>query len=102
MSDGGRPVLWVRPGQAFNAEADDGKPVALSRGDVAFIEGNEIELAFSTDRDRLIDIRYPDETSFLEMLKRYWLWLVLIGWLLASAGFIYLLRSVYQSRKAGD
>ncbi len=101
VSDGGRTALWIRPGVDFASGVSAGKPVSLGRGDVAFIDGNGIELAFSTERDRLVDISYPDETSFLELLKRYWLWLVVIGWLLASAGFVYLLRSVYKSRKPG-
>ncbi|PEQ10493.1 hypothetical protein B2G71_21945 [Novosphingobium sp. PC22D] len=100
LRDDDRPILWIRPGGNFAqlAEADI-NAAGLSRGDVAFFDGDGAILAFSTQRDRLIDIRYPDRTDIADLVRRYHLWLIGAGWLLVSLGFIYLLRRIYQARR---
>ena len=94
------PVLWLRPGSNFAslAQADPGD-VTLSYGNVALIGSEQIDLSFSTTRDRLIDIRYPESFSFGAFLSEYRLWFIGLGWLLLSIGFIYILRKVYASRQ---
>lgn len=96
----GRPMLWVRPGKDFASFAQSELEAGLSRGNVAFLDGGRISLALSTERDRLIDIRYPDQASLSQWLARYRLWLIGLGWLIVSAGFIYLLRRVYIARSS--
>ncbi|MCJ2188863.1 cellulose biosynthesis cyclic di-GMP-binding regulatory protein BcsB [Novosphingobium beihaiensis] len=100
VETGGRPALWVRPGSGFAALADAGSAAGLARGNVAFLDTRGIDLAFSTLRDELVEIRYPDQTNLAQWLHRYRLWLIGLGWLLVSAGFIYLLRRIYSARSS--
>lgn len=103
VEDGGEPVLWIRPGSSFNqlssAQFDE---MTLSYGDVALIADNAIDLSFSTQRDRLVDIRYPDSFSLSDFMSEYRLWFIGLGWILASLGFIYILRRIYSSKKSAD
>ena len=103
LNDGSAPVLWIRPGTDFASLANAGSDAfTLSYGDVAIIGADKINLNFSTTRDRLIDIRYPERFSLAQFLSDYSLWLIGLGWLLLSAGFIYILRRVYAGRKAAE
>ena len=103
LNDGSRPVLWIRPGSDFASLADkDSDAFTLSYGDVAIIGADRINLNFSTTRDRLVDIRYPERFSLAQFLSDYSLWFIGLGWLLLSAGFIYILRRVYAGRKAAE
>lgn len=102
LHNDGDPVLWIRPAADFGALTELAEPLDLSYGDIALIGADGIELAFSTERDRLIDIRYPDRTGLAELLDRYRLWLIGLAWLIASVGFIYLLRRVYATRQSDD
>ncbi len=92
-----RPVLWIRPGTAD--DAGTASTVTISSGDVAFVGADRIAFAYSSTGDSMVDIRYPEPTGVERLLERYWLWIVAAGWLLASAGFIYLIRKVLQSRQ---
>ncbi|MBW4331983.1 cellulose biosynthesis cyclic di-GMP-binding regulatory protein BcsB [Stakelama sp. CBK3Z-3] len=97
VRQGDRAVLWIRPGRDFGDLAGvDIDRSGLARGDVAFFDGDGPVLAFSTTRDRLVDINYPEQSSLADLLKRYRLWLIGLGWLIASIGFIYLLRRIYR------
>lgn len=94
------PVLWLKPGNNFGALGNaDPRDLSLSYGNVALIGSEQIDLSFSTERDRLIDIRYPESFSFSQFLSDYRLWFIGLGWLLLSIGFIYILRKVYASRQ---
>lgn len=100
LEQGGRPVLWIRPGVDFAALGASEEPPVLGYGNVAFLAGDQIAFAFHDARERLIDIRYPDESSFAQFLQRYRLWLIGFGWVLLTLGFVYLLRRVIASNKA--
>ena len=50
----------------------------------------------------MIDIRYPEENTISKFLQRYRLWLIGLGWLLVTLGFVYLLRRVIASNKSKD
>ncbi|MBK5951720.1 hypothetical protein CCR93_19910 [Rhodobium orientis] len=100
LQDGdGRPVLWLRPGAAFGKPFEAAAPQELGRGDVAFIDHRGINLAFSTKRDRLIEIRYPDDRSLMQYLKKYRLGIIGGVWLIGSIGFVLLLRGIYRARR---
>ena len=99
IDDGGRPILWIRPGRDFDGLAQADNALPLLRGDVALLDSNGVALAFSTTRDRLVDIHYPERGGFMAMVERYRLWLIVIAWVIASAGFVYLLRQIYKARR---
>ena len=92
---GGTTGLWLRPAADFAALNE---PMALDRGDVAFVTDHGVDLAFSTKRDRLIDIRYPDRLNIFAYLTKYRLWLIAVAWLVITAGFIWSLRRLYRRR----
>jgi hypothetical protein len=92
---GGNAGLWLRPAADFSSPNE---ALALDRGDVAFVTDRGIDLAFSTKRDRLIDIRYPDQLNVFAYLAKYRLWLIALAWLAITAGFIWSLRRLYRRR----
>ncbi|MXO66070.1 cellulose biosynthesis cyclic di-GMP-binding regulatory protein BcsB [Altericroceibacterium endophyticum] len=99
LNDGDRSVLWIRPGANFASLNMDQDAETLGLGNVALADEHEIMMAYSTTRDRLVDIRYPDQVQISELLERYRVWLIGLGWLILSAGFVYLLR---RSRRPKD
>jgi hypothetical protein len=95
-------VVWIKPGADFAALATSASPPVLSYGNVAFLAGDQLDFAFHNARERLIDIRYPEENTFSQFLSRYRLWLIGLGWLLVTLGFVYLLRRVIVANKTKD
>ena len=102
LEQGGRTVVWIKPGADFAALATSASPPVLSYGNVAFLAGDQLDFAFHNARERLIDIRYPEENTFSQFLSRYRLWLIGLGWLLVTLGFVYLLRRVIVANKTKD
>ncbi|MBX7480939.1 cellulose biosynthesis cyclic di-GMP-binding regulatory protein BcsB [Qipengyuania qiaonensis] len=102
LEQGGRPLLWIRPGADFAALESSASPPVLGYGNVAFLAADQLDFAFNDERERLIDIRYPDESSFAQFFQRYRLWFIGLGWLLLTLGFVYLLRRVIASNKPKD
>ncbi len=104
LATGNRLVLWIRPGTDFDTSpkvTGDLTP-ALDRGDVAFVERGRTTLAFSTVRDRLIDIQYPERFNLVTFFVRYRLWLIALGWLIVTIAFLQLLRGIYRARRKSD
>ncbi|WP_299309594.1 hypothetical protein [uncultured Croceicoccus sp.] len=99
---GDRTLLWIRPGSAFASLAQSAEPAVLGFGNVAFLDGDRIDFAFNSERERLIDIRYPDRFSVWQFFERYRLWIIGLGWLLVTLGFVYLLRRVLSSYRSDD
>ncbi len=97
--DGARSVLWIRPGRDFSQLTQLPEDLRLASGDVAFVAEDGIRLAFSTTRDELVQINYPESFSLTQFFRQYRGWIVLLGWVAASAGFIWLLRKVYSARR---
>ena len=102
LEQNGRSVLWIRPGSDFATLGSSASPPALGYGNVAFLAGDQVDFAFHDERERLIDIRYPEENTISKFLQRYRLWLIGLGWLLVTLGFVYLLRRVIASNKSKD
>lgn len=102
IEDGGRPILWIRPGKNFAQLTQLPQDARLASGDVAFIASDGVRLAFSTTRDEIVKINYPESFSLTKFFRQYRGWIILIGWLAASAGFIWLLRKVYTAQRRED
>ncbi|MCW2307720.1 cellulose biosynthesis cyclic di-GMP-binding regulatory protein BcsB [Rhodobium gokarnense] len=96
----GRQVLWIRPGTSFDEPVDSAEPPELGLGNVAFLDRQGISLAFSTKRDRLIQIRYPDAGGLAQYLEQYRLGMIGGGWLIATVGFVLLLRGISRARRS--
>lgn len=93
----GHPGIWVKP-----LAADNSLPappaLRLGRGDVAFIDQKGVALAMSTDRDALIRVAYPDQTSWTTVAKRFQSWIVGALWLFATITFLFTLQRMRRRR----
>ena len=72
----------------------------LDHGDVAFIDGNGVALAMSTERDTVVKISYPDQVSWLTVAERFRSWIIAGLWLLATAALLLTLQRMFRRRPA--
>ena len=67
--------LWIR-----SVETADGMVVPaslqLDRGNAAIIDKTGVAFAFSSERDRLVEIAYPDRTSMAEIANAWRPWII--------------------------
>ncbi|GAB4062718.1 hypothetical protein GCM10028811_32810 [Uliginosibacterium sediminicola] len=93
--------VWLH---ASGASADWPQPEAidLDRGNVAFINQGGVATALSTERERLIEVRYPEAHSWLDWLERYRAWLVVAAWLLLTLVVLMALRRMYARKQPHD
>ncbi|WP_040326036.1 hypothetical protein [Aurantimonas manganoxydans] len=95
--------LWIRP----DADAGSGDaaapivPVALDRGDVALVDEAGLAFAFSTTRDQLVQVTYPDHLSLTDLARQYWPWIIGALWIIGTLVFVTLLSRIYRRRRAG-
>jgi hypothetical protein len=95
----GQHGIWIKP-----MAEDDALPnpadVHLDHGDVAFIDGNGVALAMSTERDTVVQVSYPDEVSWLSVAGRFRSWIIAGLWLLATATLLLTLQRLFRRRPA--
>ena len=89
--------LWIKPLSADGA-APAPNALRLDRGDVAFIDGNGVALAMSTERDTVVRISYPDQVSWLTVAERFRSWIIAGLWLLATAAVLFVLQRMLRRR----
>lgn len=97
VSANGKPGIWVR-GLANDGSLPSPPLLHIGRGDVAFIDRNGVALAMSTERDTLIRIDYPDQTSWTMVAKRFRSWIIGALWLLATIAFLFVLQRMRRNR----
>lgn len=102
LAQGGRPVLWIRPGRDFRKLAGMSSAARLGYGDIALYDGSGRLFAMHSEREKLVDIQTEGEVSLADWMRENRIWLVLGAWLLVSALFAWLLRQTYLSRDRGD
>lgn len=102
LAQGGRPVLWIRPGREFTKLAGMSSAARLGYGDIALYDGSGRLFAMHSEREKLVDIQTEGEVSLADWMRENRIWLVLGAWLLVSALFAWLLRQTYLSRDRGD
>jgi len=96
----GQPGIWIKP-MAEDESLPNPADVHLDHGDVAFIDGNGIALAMSTERDTVVQIAYPDQVSWLSVAGRFRSWIIAGLWLLATATLLLTLQRLFRRRPAG-
>jgi hypothetical protein len=102
VSAGGHPGIWVKPLSADGALPSP-PSLHLGRGDVAFLDRNGIALAMSTERDTLIRVAYPEQTSWSMVAGRFRSWIVGSLWLFATIAFLFALQRMRRRRpRAAD
>jgi len=95
VSAGEYPGLWIKP-LATDGAAPSPNELRLDHGDVAFIDGNGVALAMSTERDTVVRITYPDQVSWLTIAERFRSWIVGGLWLFATAALLFILQRVFR------
>jgi cellulose synthase operon protein B len=90
--------LWLRSTGADGAIPAP-QTIALDRGNVAFIGPAGVTLALSTERDRLIEVAYPDAPSWQVLVRRYGTWLLLAAWLVITVAMLVALQRMYSRRE---
>jgi len=91
--------LWIKP-LSQDQTMPTPKDVHLDHGDVAFIDGNGVALAMSTEHDTVVRISYPDQVSWLTVAGRFRSWIVAGLWLLATAALLLILQRMLRRRPA--
>ncbi|MCC7425653.1 MAG: hypothetical protein IT557_02010 [Alphaproteobacteria bacterium] len=95
VSAGTQDGLWIRPtGQRLPYA----ETVGLNRGNVAFIDDRGVSLAISTRRDTLVEVAYPEQAGWREMLVRFRVWIVTASWVVLSLLLLALLRRMWRRR----
>jgi cellulose synthase operon protein B len=97
VGQGDASGLWIRPLSA-DSTAPAPTELHLDHGDVAFIDGNGVALAMSSERDTLVRISYPDQVSWLTVAGRFRSWIVGGLWLFATAALLLTLQRVFRRR----
>ncbi len=95
VSSGAFSGVWLRAGP----QSTPPDSLELDRGDVAFIDKSGVNMAFSSTRDDLIDVRYPDQIGILGWLGQHRVWVILAVWIAVTLGFLIFLQRLYRNRK---
>jgi hypothetical protein len=101
VTSGENPGLWIKPLSADGALPAPAE-LHLDRGDVAFIDGNGVALAMSTEHDTVVRISYPDHVSWLTVAERFRFWIIAGLWLLATAALLLTLQRMFRRRPANE
>ena len=97
VTSGDYPGLWIKP-LSTDGSLPTPSELHLDRGDVAFIDGDGVALAMSTERDTVVKISYPDQVSWLTVAERFRSWIIAGLWLLATAALLLTLQRVFRRR----
>jgi hypothetical protein len=99
VSAGAQHGVWIKPlanDGALPAPTD----LRLDRGDIAFVDQSGVALAMSSERDRLLQIAYPDQVSWLTVAERFRPWIVGSLWALVTVAFLFGLQRMLRRRAA--
>ena len=99
VTAGNYPGLWIKP-LSQDQSTPTPKDIHLDHGDVAFVDGNGVALAMSTERDTVVQISYPDQVSWLTVAGRFRSWIVAGLWLFATAALLLILQRMLRRRPA--
>ncbi len=99
VSAGANPGLWIKT-LAADGTAPAPAELHLDHGDVAFIDGNGVALAMSTERDTVVQISYPDQVSWFTVAGRFRSWIIAGLWLFATAVLLLVLQRSFRRRPA--
>jgi hypothetical protein len=99
VASGDYPGVWLKPLAADGALPAPAE-IRLDHGDIAFIDGNGVALAMSTEHDSVVQISYPDHVSWLTVAERFRSWIIAGLWLLATAALLLTLQRMFRRRPA--
>jgi hypothetical protein len=91
--------LWIKP-LSQDQSTPTPRSVHLDHGDVAFVDGNGVALAMSTERDTVVQISYPDQVSWLTVAERFRSWIGAGLWLFVTAALLLVLQRMLRRRPA--
>ncbi len=91
--------LWIRP-VATAAELVVPSSLQLDRGNVAIIDAAGVAFAFSNERDRLVEVVYPEQSTMAEIANAYRPWIVGALWLASSLLIVVGLLRFHRPRRS--
>jgi hypothetical protein len=92
------PGSWLRSSGA-DGQIPAPQTIALDRDNVAFIGPAGVKLALSTEREKLIEVTYPDASSWQGLLRRYRTWLLLAAWVAVTIVVLVALQRIYSRQR---
>jgi hypothetical protein len=99
VSINNQPGLWLRPtGPTLPTLTPQFSGMRLDRGNAAFIDPDGVRLAFSTTRDTLVQVTYPERFTWTTILEAYRPWIIGGVWLLVTILFVSLIQRLYRGR----
>jgi len=100
VTAGAHPGLWVKP-LSQDGSTPSPAELRLDRGDIAFIDGNGVALAMSSERDSVVQVSYPDRVTWLDVAQRFRPWIIAGLWFLGTAILLLTLQRVFRRKAAG-
>ncbi|MEP3439946.1 MAG: cellulose biosynthesis cyclic di-GMP-binding regulatory protein BcsB [Sulfitobacter sp.] len=91
--------IWLRPGTGPAPDASQQTPFVLDRGDFALVGQEGVVVSTSTRSNSLIDVVYPDQTTFVEILDKYRPWIVGSVWLALTLMVLAVFQRIYRRRR---
>lgn len=73
--------------------------IALDRGNVAFVDATGVTLALSTEREKLVEVSYPDVPAWQALLQQHYVWLVIALWLVLTIAVLLALQRIHRRRQ---
>lgn len=99
VSINNQPGLWLRPtGPTLPTLTPRFGGMRLDRGNAAFIDPDGVRLAFSTTRDTLVQVTYPERFTWTTLLEAYRPWIIGGVWLIVTILFVGLIQRLYRGR----
>ena len=98
VEGGGQPGLWLHfdSGTQFPAP----RTIRLDQGDVAFIDTAGVSLSYSSVRDSLVSIDYPDAVAWTSVLSRFRGVIFGAIWLAATVLFVLAMARIIRRRRS--
>ena len=87
--------VWIRTA-GDNEDLPPPSKLQLDRGNVAVLDRNGVAFAFSTERDRLVQVIYPDKSSLADIANAYRPWVVGALWLAFSLLVVVSVQRFYS------
>ncbi|WP_169798708.1 cellulose biosynthesis cyclic di-GMP-binding regulatory protein BcsB [Falsihalocynthiibacter arcticus] len=100
VSRNGVHGLWLRPGEGEAPALSADMPLVLDRGNLALIGAEGVIVATSTSGNSLLEVVYPDQTNWVQILNQYRPWIVGGLWIILTLLVLIVFQKLYRSRRS--
>lgn len=98
VESGGSPGLWLH--YDSSTRMPEPREVRLDQGDIAFIDTAGVSLSYSSVRDTLVAIDYPDAVAWTSILSRFRGVIFGAIWLAVTVLFVLAMTRIVRRRRA--